>query len=46
MMHKKARKQFIEGKQTKDIDYWNHGLWSDENKINVFGSDGVKHVWR
>ncbi len=45
-MHKKACKQFAEDKQTKDMDYWNHILWSDENKINLFGSDGVKHVWR
>ncbi len=44
MMHKKARKQFSEDKQTKDMDYWNHILWSDETKINVFGSDGVKRV--
>ncbi len=28
------------------MDYWNHVLWSDETKINLFGSDGVKHVWR
>ncbi len=27
------------------LDYWNHVLWSDETKINLFGSDGVKHVW-
>ncbi len=46
MMHKKARKQFAEYKQTKDMDYWNYVLWSDETKINLFGSDGVKHVWR
>ncbi len=45
MMHKKARKQFAEDKQTKDMDYWNHVLWSDETKINLFGSDGVKRVW-
>ncbi len=32
MMHKKARKQFAEGKQTKDMDYWNHVLWSDETR--------------
>ncbi len=44
MMHKKARKQFAEDKQTKDMDYWN--LWSDETKINLFGSDGVKRVWQ
>ncbi len=45
MMHKKASKQFAEDKQMKDMDYWNHALWSDETKINVFGSDGVKRVW-
>ena len=42
MMHKKARKQFSEDKQ---MDYWNHVLWSDETKINLFGSYGVKRVW-
>ncbi len=46
MMHKKARKQFAEDKQTKDMDYWNHVLGSDETKINLFGSDGVKRVWQ
>ncbi len=46
MMHKKVRKQFAEDKQTKDMDYWNHVLWSDEIKINVFDSDAVKRVWR
>ncbi len=45
-MHKKARKHFPEDKQTKDIDYWNHVLGSDETKTNLFGSDGVKRVWR
>ncbi len=46
MMHKKACKQIAEDKQTKDKDYWNHFLWSAETKINFFGSDGVKGVWR
>ncbi len=46
MMHKKACKQFAEDKQTKEMDYWNQVLWSDETKINLFGSDGVKRVWR
>ncbi len=45
MMHRKACKQFAEDKQTKDMDYWNHVLWSDETKINLFGSVGVKRVW-
>ncbi len=44
-MHKKACKQFAEDKQTKDMEYWNHVLWFDETKINLFGSDGFIHVW-
>ena len=31
---------------TKHMDYWNHVLWSDEMKINLFCSNGFKHVWR
>ncbi len=46
MMHKKARKLFSEDKQTKDMDYWDHVLWSDETKVNLCGSEGVKPVWR
>ena len=45
-IHKKARKQFAEDMSTKHMGYWNHVLWSDEMKINSFGSDGFKHVWR
>ncbi len=26
-MHKKARKQFSEDKQTKDMNYWNWWIW-------------------
>ncbi len=37
MMPKKAHKPFAKDKQTKDMDYWNHVLWSDETKINLFG---------
>ncbi len=36
--------QTAEDEQTKD--YWNQVLWSDEPKINLFGSDGVKRVWQ
>ncbi len=43
MMHKKACKQFAEDKQIKD--YWNHALWSDETKINLFGSMVVGVSW-
>ncbi|KAI4905663.1 hypothetical protein NFI96_011352 [Prochilodus magdalenae] len=33
MMHSKACKQFAEDQQTKDMDFWNHVLWSDKTKI-------------
>ncbi len=42
MIHKKARKQFAEDKQTKDMEYWNNILWYNETKKNLFGSDSVK----
>ena len=45
-IYKKASKQFVEDMSTKPMDYWNHVLWSDEMKINLFGSDGFKHVWQ
>ena len=45
-IHKKPSKQFAEDMSTKHMDYWNHILWCDEMKINLFGSDGFKHVWR
>ncbi len=28
------------------MNYWNQVLWSDESTVNLFGSDGVQHVWR
>ena len=45
-MHKKARKQFAEDKQTKVMDYENDVLWSDETKTRLSGLDGIKSVWR
>ena len=45
-IHKKASKQFAEDMSTKHKDYWNHVLWSDEMKINLFGFDDFKHVWQ
>ncbi len=45
LAHKKARKQFAEDNLSKSMNYWNHVLWSDETKVNLFDSDGVQHVW-
>ncbi len=44
--HKKARLEFVRAHADKDEDYWDSILWSDETKINVFGTDGFKTVWR
>lgn len=30
----------------KPLDFWNHVIWSDESKFNLFGSDGKVMVWR
>ncbi len=49
MIHKKARKQFAEDMQTKDLDYWNHVLWSDETCLvqivpSVCGGNQVRRT--
>ncbi len=28
------------------MNYWNHVLWSEKSKVNLFDLDGVQHVWR
>ncbi len=43
--HKKSRLDFARVHADKDEDYWDSILWSDEIKINVFGTDGFKTVW-
>ncbi len=42
--HKLACKQFTEDNLAKSMNYWNHVLWSEEFKVNLFDSDGVQHV--
>ncbi len=44
--HKKAHLEFARAHADKEEDYWDSILWSDETKINVFGTDGFKTVWR
>ncbi len=43
---KKAHLEFARAHADKDEDYWDSIFWSDETKINVFGTDGFKTVWR
>ncbi len=40
------KKEFARAHADKDEDYWDSILWSDGTKINVFGTDGFKTVWR
>ncbi len=42
---KLAYKKKPEDNLAKSMNYWNHVLWSEESKLNLFGSDGVQHVW-
>ncbi len=44
--HKKAHLEFARAHADKDENYWDSILWSDETKINVFGTDGFKTAWR
>ncbi len=41
----KSPPRVCQGHADKDEDYWDSILWSDETKINVFGTDGFKTVW-
>lgn len=44
--HKQMRLKFANEHRNKPSKFWDSILWSDETKINLFGSDGVQHVWR
>lgn len=44
LQHKTARLNFAKEREKKPKEYWENILWSDETKINLFGSDGVQHV--
>ncbi len=41
--HTKAHLEFARAHADKDEDYWDSILWSDETKINVFGTDGLRN---
>lgn len=41
-----AHLQFPLGLINKLEDYWNNILWTDETKVEPFGSNEKRHVWR
>lgn len=44
--HKQERLDFAYSHQYWTVDDWKRVIWSDESKINRFGSDGRKWVWK
>ena len=44
--HKKARLRFATAHGDKDRTLWRNVLWSDETKIELFGHNDHRYVWR
>ena len=44
--HKKARLWFATAHGDKDRTFWRNVLWSDETKIELFGHNDHRYVWR
>lgn len=45
-VNRRKRLAFAKEHQNKPPEFWRRVLWSDETKINLFGSDGRQYVWR
>ena len=43
--HRKERMDFAVSHQDWTVEDWKKVVWSDETKINCFGSDGRRWVW-
>jgi hypothetical protein len=44
--HRRERMDFAITHQDWTVEDWKTVVWSDETKINRFGSDGRKWVWK
>ena len=44
--HRRERLDFAIGHKDWTVEDWKKVIWSDETKINRFGSDGRKWVWK
>ncbi|CAF5223009.1 unnamed protein product, partial [Rotaria magnacalcarata] len=45
-VNRDKRLEYAKTYREKPLGYWDHVLWSDESKFNLFGSDGKVMVWR
>uniref|UniRef100_A0AAZ3SP66 Transposase Tc1-like domain-containing protein n=1 Tax=Oncorhynchus tshawytscha TaxID=74940 RepID=A0AAZ3SP66_ONCTS len=45
-LHKKARLRFATAHEDKDHTFWRNVLWSDETKIELFGHNDRRYVWK
>lgn len=45
-VNRKKRVEFAKEHQNKNFEFWKTVLFTDESKINLFGSDGRTYVWR
>ena len=44
--HRRERMIWAEKYKNWAIDDWHRVIWSDETKINLLGSDGIKRPWK
>jgi hypothetical protein len=45
-LHTKARLRFETAHGDKECTFWRNVLWSDETKIELFGHNDHRNVWR
>ncbi|GFV80804.1 transposable element Tcb2 transposase [Trichonephila clavipes] len=46
LQNQKKRLEFTKTHQLKTDNFWKKVIFSDESKLNIFGSDGRRIVWR
>lgn len=44
--HQKSRLDFAKKYLEKPFDYWSNIIWSDETKIELFGHNQQRYIWR
>ena len=44
--HRKQRLEFAKKYENWTLAEWSKVIWTDESKINLIGSDGIRYVWK